>query len=342
MAKIALNRWARTAVAAALLTMAGAVSALEYRYIQLTGPGRPAANGWSSALDVNARGQVVGSVSWGGIDDEKGYIYDHGRYTLLGGPTGAELVQARAISDDGTVVGSYRGAGGQWHSFLYSKGRYKTFELPDLPGVSLSSISPNGRYLSGTGAVDAFVYDRLTSRLTLVPTDLDFNLSAEGVNNRGVMVGSDYTWMDDNGQQQSAPYSFNAGTGALTVHESLAWTPFHDINGNGAVIANGVGDETGDIGTMIGRPGQLQQVALHPSASFGTLGMNDSRWLVGNYVPDGGATRMYGFLAMPAALPVPEPMPAALSLAAPVPEPGSWALLAGGLVVVGWRVRRRA
>lgn len=315
--KFATRGLARCLVAAALLTLAGTASALEYRYVKIEGPVPASPDGWTEALDVNAKGQVVGNFS-GGLRDQKGYIYDQGSYTLLTGPTGAVSVQAWSISDDGTVVGTYLASNGQRNSFIYGNGLYQTFEAPGFLSASLRGISPNGRYLAGESSGTAFVYDRATSTLVQAPTDRDGVLGVQGINDSGVLVGYGFGETGVAG----ASFTFDAVNGVHTVYGATPRIVFKDINSRGEILARGSAPGS-PSDNLLGLPGQFQPLDVRPAMLFGTAGMNDDGWLVGVYTPDLNTMRVEGFLAIP------------------VPEPTTWGLMLGGLAVIGWRARRR-
>lgn len=315
-ATIAMNGRARCMAATALLSLAGVANALEYRYVNIAGPGPATPDGWAEAVDINAKGQVVGNGSFGGGADQKGFIYDNGGYTMLAGPAGARDVWARSISDDGTVVGWYGASNGQRYSFIYSGGQYHDFEAPELPGGRLASISPNGRYLAGQALGSAFVYDRVTSTLSKAP-ELGSSVDVRGINDNGVLVGYRSGQIGVGG----ASFTFDGASGVQTVYDASLRLVFKDINSSGEILALGLPGS--QFTTALGLPGQFRDLDMQPSMLFWASGMNENGWVVGAYVPDLDTMRVDGVVAIP------------------VPEPATWVLLAGGLAFVGRRARQR-
>jgi probable HAF family extracellular repeat protein len=90
------------------------------------------------AYDINERGQVVGLSGRSYSDALHATLWENGQPTDLGtlGPSWKSS-SARAINDDGQVVGRSQVVGSRWHAFIWENGEMR--DLGTLPGWAHSS-----------------------------------------------------------------------------------------------------------------------------------------------------------------------------------------------------------
>jgi probable HAF family extracellular repeat protein len=108
-------------------------------YTPIDFPGALATN----ALDINARGQIVGIYS-NAVGTSNGYLRDHnGDYTPID-PPGATLTFPFGINNRGHVVGFYLDANQVRHGFLFKDGSFTTIDHP-LPAADTLAHDLNDR-----------------------------------------------------------------------------------------------------------------------------------------------------------------------------------------------------
>lgn len=151
----------------------------------------------TAALDMNARGQIVGNF----LDStgaQHGFLYDAGRFTSLDDP--APIPAFYGINERGQIVGNYPYDPNfpptvtEQHGFLYDVG---VFSPIDFPGASLSGalgINASGQivgfYFDSFGGLHGYLYDAGVFTPINVPDAADSE--ALGINARGQIVG-DYS-----------------------------------------------------------------------------------------------------------------------------------------------------
>jgi uncharacterized membrane protein len=97
----------------------------------------------SSALKINARGQILGDYedARGGCH---GYLLDNGRFKTIDFP--GEPTQALGLNGRGQVVGgTINFAAGRLSGFLLDKGVYTRFDFPGALGTNALDINNRGQ-----------------------------------------------------------------------------------------------------------------------------------------------------------------------------------------------------
>jgi probable HAF family extracellular repeat protein len=166
--------------------------------------------GFSSALAINNRGQIVGQIGTGDA-----YLWERGRWQVLG-TLGGNGAIARAINDRGQVVGTSQTADGRYRAFLWDRGRMR--ELGTLSGgvhsVALG-INNRGEVVGQSevavwpGGAHAFLWKDGTM-FDLWTPGLHFE-RAEAINERGDIVGLGF---DPSGDKRAVLWTRAAGKGS--------------------------------------------------------------------------------------------------------------------------------
>jgi probable HAF family extracellular repeat protein len=197
----------------------------------------------SAALGINSSGQVVGYYSTSTDAWSRGFLYSNGTMTDLG-TLGGPYCYACAINDSGQVVGASTDSTGNTFPFLYKNG---TME-------NLTALDPNSGWQE---------------------------LSVEGINNAGQIVGSGYNSAD-------------------ALHAFLM-TPVllpGDVNGDGKVDVN----DLTIVLTNFGKTGMSWSEGAMDGDPTGTVDVNDLTIVLSNFGGTAGA----------GVAPVPEPSTMAL------------------------------
>ena len=278
--------------------------AADYNISTYSRPGTLNTSFWG----INNSGQIAGSTYDGTAFS--GFVYSSGTFTSLAGPTGSVENQALGISDGGVVVGSYfTGPTDPELGFIYESGSYTSFNVLGATSTTLRGISPDGRYLSGTfdeasSSLNGFLFDRTNGALVRFGA----GTIVQGMNSHGVLVGSFFMGL-------RTPFTYDITTGIRTDYGPEN-DRYRDINDDGLIAGFRAGT------ALVGRPGSFQNLAVAGAISTFAEGINNAGWVVGGYTDATG-------------------MVDNAFIARPVPEPGSWALLLGGLAAVGVSTRRR-
>lgn len=294
-----------------------------------------------AAMDVNNAGEVVGIgydaagiTSWG-------FRYQHGVMSVLAGPAGAISADASAITDAGVIYGNYSttwtddGSGtlypSDWHIYRLDGSGYQTVTIPGLTNALVNAVSPNGRWIAGTYAVDAdrsasFVLDTVSGAVTPISSTAEFSVVA-GINDASVLAGYDRTYVD--GHLRGPAWISDLVTGDRTEFQILgaSRSAARDVSATGTISGYFYVYDGRRIAAIHGyvKQGDEVQVVDVPGFADGwttILGANDSGMLVGS------AYAANGEFEVP-------------FLAQSVPELPPVALLGAGLLVIAARRRQR-
>lgn len=311
--------------------------ATDWQFTTLAAPGGQ----FTSAWDVNNRGQVVGDTLMDGLNPVS-YVYQAGQYTLLSGPAGAIGHSAFGLSDNGLVVGSYYSTletdpatgevfAGELKGYVFNGTGYTTVVAPDSIYTQLRAVSPDGHYATGitqtaTSGISGFVLDLWTGAYAAVPTPPFTTRSiVQGVTNQGLLVGN-VDVREPGGVTQRAGMVYDITTGQATFGDfsNTLRQSYRAINNQG-VIAGWASEFDPLSGALrysafVGRPGAFETLNVPGHVATDSLalqGINDDGWVTGHIQGD-SFTQAF--------------------VAVPVPEPASALLLVGGL---GWLAARR-
>jgi len=162
---------------------------------KMTDLGTLAKGNFSSALGINARGQVVGAANVLPDGKNHAFLYQNGAMQDLGLLPGGTQSQARAINDQGTIVGWADTSDGL-HAFLYRDGKMQDLgTLGDAPS-SAWGVNERVQIVGGSGVNErvfhAFLWQdgKMTDLNDQIPKDTGWDLRlAQGINERGQIVG---------------------------------------------------------------------------------------------------------------------------------------------------------
>jgi uncharacterized membrane protein len=152
----------------------------------------------TTAFGINNKGQIVGgycippqsACPASEVNPaEHGFLYDHGVFTQLDYP-GAQLTEAVAINDAGTIAGTYV-AKNFLHSYLYQNGVYTNIDVPGQNYTFVSGINNHGvaagSYQAKNSYVHGFFYEN--GVFTTIDRPGATVTSVNGFDDAGVIVG---------------------------------------------------------------------------------------------------------------------------------------------------------
>lgn len=275
-------------------------------------PGGP-----SFAYGINDAGQIVGRT------DRAAFIYSGGTFTEIGGPGSL----ASGINNAGQVTGATL-ADNTFHGFIYSNG-----QLTDLaPGNSSAGMGINS-HGQVAGWIDAllpkpalFSNGTATDLSAALPSSIPSRASA--INDNGQML------MQTSNMGDGAVTAFLYADGVATAMGRLG--PFEeetlarDLNNAGIAVGNTINTRarTG----FIWQDGALYDINTLVSGLSDwhieeAVGINENNQIAAYACRGDFGDYQCGTLL--------------LSAVAPVPEPSTYAMMVGGLGLLGFMARRR-
>jgi uncharacterized membrane protein len=284
--------------------------------LRLGGSGRVHGHGGivTEVLGINNAGQMVGRYVDSGRSGH-GFLFSGGQYTMLDVPGGSST-GASGINNAAQIVGSYP-VGGPSRGFLLSSGSYTVLDAPQAAYTFANGINDSGQivgsyHLPGNTQGYGFLLSGGNYTMLDVPGSRPGSTSANGINNLGQIVGSSTTG------------GFLLSQGTYTALK-VPGTP-DGINDLGQIVGTyripGGLDEFVYEGFLLSG-GNYTRLNVPDAISTYSFGINNAGQIVGWYTDFHG---VHGFLATPAA--------------APVPEPSTLLLLTiGTLGVIGWARR---
>ena len=136
----------------------------------------PPGSSGSLALAINGKNQIAGSEVQSG-QLEQAVLWEAGRMTRLGTPSGTDSSRAEALNDQEAVVGSAHIEVGMLSQFVLSAASY----VPPLVSLTQQPCTEH-----------AFIYQggEMQDLNMLLPADADWTLEqANGINDKGQIVG---------------------------------------------------------------------------------------------------------------------------------------------------------
>jgi probable HAF family extracellular repeat protein len=313
------------------LLLGGAVRA-DYIYttLDVSGPGVDPIAGTTQAFGINNPGQIVGIYiqrNGNAADTQNGFLFSGGAYNSVAPAPYPLRNWATGINNAGVIVGYNQTAGAE-AGFSLNQGTYTTLMVPNALTTQAFGINASGQIVgsynsTSLATTNGFLLSSGTYTTLTAPGSQ--STTAAGINASGQIVGS-YTDASGNNHGfllRGGNYSTIDFPGAFST-EALGINGLGQIVGDYQMIVRGTpGDHFGfllsnGVYTTIDVPGSRATVAE---------GINDAGDIVGYYTNFTDAT-IHGFLATPAAT--------------PVPEPASVFLLGIGVLgIVGWARRHR-
>jgi len=273
------GRGARTLAVAlvALAWSADARAVYQYEVIDLGTVSGGSASYYGHA--INNRGEVAGTVSWGGL--HHAFLYGGGQMTDLGCLSGGTLSSAVDINDFGMIVG-YSGTPHGYHAFAFANGMMA--DLGTLGGVDSFATAINNR---GEIAGTAYTADQTQHVFTYcdgVMTDLSELASfpmnyvgVHGMNDKGEITGSAFT-----GNGTVSMYVYRGGTMHSVAVSGWLNSDGNDINERGQITGR-AWNAASEGRAVLYSEGEAVELGVLPGCSWSSgADINDWGQVVGS------------------------------------------------------------
>ncbi|WP_238446786.1 PEP-CTERM sorting domain-containing protein [Azohydromonas australica] len=318
-------------------------------------------------MALNNRGEVTGFVD--GAIEQTGFVYRNGHMQLLRDSRQRHVLLGDDINDRGQIVGQLLLDNEQRVPYVLDKGRFKDLGRPldrDEWGEALG-INEAGQVVGRLGQ-KGFIYDGTRSRYLQVPNP--GTVWAQDINDAGVIVGEAFV----NAPDGPNVWTFISEGSGFKLLEPPTEDGFSvlalDVNNAGQMLQLAM--RNGTVRSFIyadGRYTPIPELGQEPSTRL--LALNNQGWGVGDYSSLHGSALLYRDGVSYNLTSLIRPLDAAnwilqsaadinergqivgygifrgepglqAFIATPVPEPGAWALMLGGLALMGAAARRRA
>jgi probable HAF family extracellular repeat protein len=335
--------------------MAAAAHAAPQYYVHRLGTNAP-----SSITGINNLDQVIGT-KWT-AQGTRAYVWQNSYWAPVAAPSGSDVngIQLSGINDSGALVGFSYGQNFESTGFRSHNGQLTTLPMLE-PGTygDAQAINNAGQavgaaaYTDGTGnlAPTAVLYANGTVT-RLVPGTLSRS-AARDINDAGTIVGemNSSGFMIKEGVYSQISYGGNETRITAVNNQNVVAGTYFDANGFGSFLYhNGLYTPLDTFGkswtTSLNNAGQVvggygnDQPYLYDNGVMYDLNslIDPGAGLTikgGGFINDRGNIATYGCDAGSKCVPV-------LLSISPVPEPAHWAMLLGGLGLLGaLRVSRR-
>ena len=254
--------------------------------------------GSTTAVDVNASGQIIGSY---GDSSPHGYLYSGGTYTTIDDPVAANGTLPKRINDVGQIAGEYYDSSYVTHGFLYSGGTYTTIDDPfattgtTLVGINASSQIA-GYYFDAAGNSHGFLYS--CGSFTAIDDPLATTTFPTGINASGQITGEYRVG------SEAHSFLYSGGT-YTTIDDPLGVATYAQAINDAGQIAGWYADSSGHAHGFVYSAGTYTTID-DPLATAGggtyTFAINASGQLTGFYQDSSGTA--HAFLATPIPNPV--------------------------------------
>jgi uncharacterized membrane protein len=198
---------------------------------------------------INAAGRLAGTYM--GTSRSHAFFWSQGVLTTLD-PSGSTRSQGGFLNAQDQVVGTYRDANDKRHGFLWSKGNFTTFNVPDdhpLFGTVALGINDPGQIVGDYVDTDGNRHGFLLSQGTYTTLDVPGAMLtvAQGINNASLIVG---LYVDAEGNEHGFVLSQGVYT-KVDVPKSASTAVF-SVNAQGETV--GPYDDASGSHGFVGTP----------------------------------------------------------------------------------------
>jgi probable HAF family extracellular repeat protein len=172
--------------------------------------------------DINSQGTVIGNYNDENFNPQ-GFIYAGGAYTRID-------ILPNKINDLGQIVGTtFDSSTSEIHNFIYDKGVYRSFTLPNAKFTVVTGINDQGQIV-GIQDNHGFLFDKGRS-ISLPGVAGAQDIYPQSINNQGQIVGFSY-----NNRNIASGFSYYNGIYTQLNFPGAQFTSPTDTNDKGQVV----------------------------------------------------------------------------------------------------------